>query len=82
MTKSRRLQVLIEDEQWDRLETVAAERGVSVASLVRQAIDESIPGGRRTRARSARAILDADTMEVPEPGELRRELDAIRGRSA
>lgn len=80
MAKSRRLQVLIEDEQWERLEQEAQEQGVSVASLVREAIDAVVPGGRDERQRAARRILDAPAMAVPEPDELHDELDSLRGR--
>lgn len=80
MTKSRRLQVLIEDQQWERLEHEAEERGVSVASLVRDAIDAMVPGGRDERQRAARRILDAPAMPVPDPDELHDELESLRGR--
>ena len=80
MTKSRRLKVLIEDEQWERLKSEAVERGVSVASLVRDAIDASLAGGRDERERAARRILEADPMDVPDPTELRDELVQLRGR--
>lgn len=82
MAKSRRLQVLIEDEQWSRLEALAADRGVSVASVVRDAIDRTVPGGRAERRRAARAVLEAEPMPVPDPPELRKELEELRGRRA
>ena len=81
MAKTRRLQVLIEDEQWRRLEAEADERGVSVASVVREAIDTVLPGGPGERRRAADRILDADCMAVPDPEELRRELDDLRGQA-
>ncbi len=80
MTKSRRLQVLIEDEQWARLEVAASERGVSVATIVREAIDAVLPGNRSARRAAADEILAATPMAVPDPGELRDELDLLRGR--
>ena len=70
--KTERLQVLIETEQRERLERVAARRGVSVASLVRRAIDVAYPSGLEQRAVIAASILD--------PDDLRAELDVIRGR--
>jgi hypothetical protein len=76
----RRLQVLIDEERWSRLEREAGRRGVSVAVLVREAIDERFPGDAEERRAALQAILDAEPMEVPDPEQLRDELDAIRGR--
>lgn len=81
-TKTRRLQVLIEEAQWQRLEDIATTRGVSVASLVRDAIETSLPGGSVERHAAAQAVLDAEPMAVPDPQRLRRELDDLRGRHA
>jgi hypothetical protein len=76
----RRLQILIDDERHRRITAVAKERGVSVATVVREAIDRGIadPAGRRSSA--ADRILEAEDMPVPEPGELLAELDELRGR--
>ncbi|MGC1908701.1 MAG: antitoxin [Candidatus Dormiibacterota bacterium] len=76
----RRLQVLIDDARWDRLEREASRRGVAVAVLVREAIDQQIPQDAGERRSALQAILGADPMAVPEPGQLREELDQIRGR--
>ncbi len=77
--KTERLQVLIDVAQRDRLEQAAAARGVSVASLVRHAIDVAYPPHADRRAAAATAILDAEPMSVPEVDELRAELDRLRG---
>ena len=76
----RRLQVLIDEDRWSRLESEAGRRGVPVAVLVREAIDMRFPGDADERRTALQAILDAGPMEVPEPGELREELEALRGR--
>ncbi len=81
-TKTRRLQVLIEEAQWARLEDLAEARGVSVASLVRGAIETALPGGSQGRAAAAQAVLDGAPMAVPDPPELQQELDELRGRRA
>lgn len=80
MSKTRRLQVLIEDDQWRRLEAAAVERGVSVAAVVREAIDEKLPVSPEERRRAAEAVLAAEPMAVPDPEDLRRELDDLRAR--
>jgi hypothetical protein len=76
----RRLQVLIDEDRWSRLEREAGRRGVSVAVLVREAIDERFPGDADERRTALQAILNADPMDVPDPEELGDELQAIRGR--
>lgn len=77
---SRRLQVLIDDDRLDRLEREAARRQVSVSVLVRDAIDARYPGDHDARRAAARCVLAAAPMPVPDPGELRAELDDVRGR--
>ncbi len=75
-----RLQVLIDSEQRERLEREAAQRGTSVASLVREAIDLTFPSSITARRAAASTILDAEPMEVPAVDDLRTELDDLRGR--
>lgn len=77
--KTERLQVLIDVAQRERLERTAAARGVSVASLVRTAIDVVYPSEAELRALVARDILEAEPMEVPPVEDLRAELDELRG---
>ena len=74
----RRLQVLIDGDRWSRLEREATRRGVPVAVLVREAIDERYPGNAEERRAALQAILNAEPMDVPEPEQLRTELDALR----
>ena len=76
----RRLQILIDEERWSRLEDEASRRKVSVSTLVREAIDERYPGRDQERRAALRALLDAEPMPAPEMDELRRELDEIRSR--
>lgn len=77
---SRRLQVLLDDARFDRLEREAARRKVAVAVLVREAIDAAYPIDDAARRAAAARVLDADHMPVPDPAELRHELEALRGR--
>lgn len=80
MTLEHRLQILVDDERHRRITSLARERGVSVATIVREAIDRGLasPGDRRKSA--GRRLLDAPDMPVPEPRELKDELEALRGR--
>jgi predicted DNA-binding protein len=82
MSISRRLQVLVEERQYDRLERAARRRSVSVATVVREAIDAYLPVDDERKQQALEAILAAEPMPVGSPAELRRELDAIRGRDA
>lgn len=82
MPLERRLQILLDEERHRRLVAVAEDRGVSVAVIVREAIDRGLasPDGRRREA--GRRLLAAADMPVPEPDELRAELEQLRGRRA
>jgi len=77
-----RLQILIDDERHERIVRVARERGVSVATVVREAIDRGVTGPSARRLAAGRRVLAAADMPVPEPAALRTELDALRGRHA
>lgn len=78
----RRLQILLDEERYRRVAAVARRRGVSVARVIREAIDALIPGSDAKRAAAARRILDAPPMPVPDVEEFRKELDALRGGGA
>jgi len=78
---TRRVQILLDEDRYDRLASVARRRKVSVASVVRDAIDRDLAAPQARRAAAGRRILDAAPMPVPETiDELRQELDEERGR--
>ena len=78
----RRLQVLVDESRLRRLSAAAEERGVSVAVVVREAIDRMLPADGEAKALAGARILAAERMPVPDVDELRRELDDLRGRRA
>lgn len=80
MSLTHRLQILLDDERHRRITAIAEERGVSVATVVREAIDRGLPGTDGKRRAAARRLLSAPDMTVPEPLQLRRELEELRGR--
>jgi hypothetical protein len=82
MTFEHRLQILLDDERHSRITSAARERGVSVAAVVREAIDRGLAGSAGKRQAAGRRLLDAADMSVPEPSGLRAELEALRGRRA
>lgn len=79
---ARRLQILIDDERHRRISAVARERGVSVATVVREAIDRGLQNPHARRQAAGRRLLDAPDMPVPEPSELGDELNDLRARHA
>ncbi|MFI4989371.1 MAG: antitoxin [Solirubrobacterales bacterium] len=82
MSLDRRLQILIDDERHRRISAAAQERGVSVATIVREAIDRGLANPDTRRRAAVQRLLDAPDMAVPEPADLRAELDGLRGRRA
>jgi hypothetical protein len=77
---SHRLQILLDDERHERIKVSARERGVSVATIVREAIDRGLPGAEGRRRTAGRALLEASDMAVPDVAELQSELEALRSR--
>jgi hypothetical protein len=79
---SRRLQVLIDEQRWARLQSEADRRKVSVGTVVREAIDERYPSTAERRAAAIQAVLDANPIPVGDIAELKKELNEIRSRTA
>ena len=82
MSLDHRLQILLDSDRHARLLAVAEERGVSVASVVREAIDHGLPAPGSRRRAAANRLLAAEPMPVPEPAALAAELDDLRARRA
>lgn len=81
---TRRLQVLIDEERYERLRREAAAAGAPVGELVRRAIDREYPAGVDDRgAAGARLLaLPPPPGEEPEPDwelQKREMLDGRRG---
>jgi len=82
MALEHRLQILLDDERHERILAVARERGVSVAAVVREAIDRGVSNPDARRQAAGRRILNAADMPVPTPEDLRAELEQLRSRRA
>jgi predicted DNA-binding protein len=80
MSLDHRLQILIDDERHRRISAAARERGVSVATVVREAIDRGLTNPDAQRRAAWQRLREAPDMPVPDVPELRAELDALRGR--
>ena len=77
---NRRLQLVLDEGRYRRVAEEAQRRGVSMAVVIREAIDE-MPDAAGERRAAIDALLAAEPMPLPEdPKELRRELDAARVR--
>jgi len=59
---NRRLQVLVDDERFERLTRESERVGAPVGELVRRAIDHEFPASASDRAAAAQALL-----EMPPP---------------
>ena len=77
-----RLQILLDDARYERISAVARERGVSVATVVREAIDRGVADPSDSHRSAGRRILEASDMAVPDVAALGEELDALRARRA
>ncbi|MDP2709676.1 MAG: hypothetical protein Q8O56_00535 [Solirubrobacteraceae bacterium] len=80
MSLDHRLQILLDSDRHARLVAVARERGVSVATVVREAIDRGLPATDTRRRAAARRLLAAEPMPAPDLDALSRELAELRGR--
>jgi len=78
---SHRLQILIDEDRYQRVAAIAAQRRTSVASVIREAIDRGLGDPDASRGAAIRDILDAAPMDVPaDVAELVSELEGVRGR--
>lgn len=82
MARSKRAQVLMEPEEYRRLEEIARREGVSVAELVRTAVRERyLPDVERRRDALARFLGEAPALDLPDWETLEAEL-STRGADA
>jgi plasmid stability protein len=61
---TRRTQLLLDDELHRRLRETAAQRGISMGALIREAIDEKLSGVEDKRSRAYARLLAAEPMPV------------------
>lgn len=77
-----RLQILLDKSRYNKISGEARRRGVSVASVIRDAIDQ-LAATADTRRTAVDAVLAAPPMSLPaDPADLRRELDHAHDRVA
>lgn len=81
MAMDRRLQLLLDEERYQRVARAARRQRVSVAAVIRDAIDQSLAPEDRLRTSAGRRVLSASDMDVPAGDGLLRELEDLRSRS-
>ena len=78
----RRVQLLLDEPRYRKVAGEARRRRVSVASVIREAIDR-LPVDIDRRRTAVAEILAAEPMPLPsDPSELRRDLDAAGERAS
>lgn len=76
---TKRVQLLFDDDRYERVRREASRRNVSFAAVVREAVDAALPPRWPERAGAADVILNADPMPVPaDVAALKDELRAAR----
>ena len=71
---TRRTQLLLDDELHQRLRETAAQRGVSMGALIREAIDEKLSSTQDARARAIDKLLAAEPMPVDDWPVMKRQM--------
>jgi len=61
---TRRTQLLLDDDLHRRLREIAAQRGISMGALIREAIDEKLASVQEARAKAIDKLLAAPPMPV------------------
>jgi predicted DNA-binding ribbon-helix-helix protein len=61
---TRRTQLLLDDDLHRRLREIAAERGISIGALIREAIGEKLSSVQDARARAIDKLLAAEPVPV------------------
>jgi plasmid stability protein len=78
-TLTRRTQLLLDDDLHQRLRKIAAERGISLGALIREAINEKLlVSAQDDRAKAIDELLAAEPMPVDDWPVMKQEI--IEGR--
>lgn len=75
---TRRTQLLLDDDLHRRLREIAAQRGISMGALIREAIDEKLAGMQDARSEAFARLLEAEPMPVDDWPVMKQEI--IEGR--
>ncbi len=75
---TRRTQLLLDDDLHRRLREIAAQRGISLGALIREAIDEKLASMHDSRSRAFAKLLEAEPMPVNDWPVMKQEI--VEGR--
>ena len=79
----RRLQILLDEPRYRRVAAAAKARNMSVAAVIRDAIDQAVPVDAEANRKAWRELMAHEPIEAPETvEELKEKLDDLRGRGA
>jgi plasmid stability protein len=71
---TRRTQLLLDDDLHRRLREIAAQRGISMGALIREAIDEKLSSVQDDRAQAIDELLAAEPMPVDDWPVMKRQM--------
>jgi plasmid stability protein len=71
---TRRTQLLLDDDLHRRLRETAAQRGISMGALIREAIDEKLSQAQDDRAKAIDELLAAEPMPVEDWPIMKRQM--------
>lgn len=71
---TRRTQLLLDDDLHRRLRETAAERGISIGALIREAIGEKLSSAQDARAKAIDKLLAAEPMPVEDWPAIKRQM--------
>jgi len=71
---TRRTQLLLDDELHRRLREIAAQRGISMGALIREAVEEKLSRTQDARAEAIQQLLDAEPMPVEDWPVMKRQM--------
>jgi GrpB-like predicted nucleotidyltransferase (UPF0157 family) len=77
---TRRLQILLDEDRYERVERESRRTNRSVAATIRHALDLAYPPDAERRRAALARILAAAPMDVPDVAELKREIEAAHER--
>jgi hypothetical protein len=77
---TRRTQLLLDDELHRCLREMAAQRGISMGALIREAIDEKLSRIQDSRSQAFARLLEAEPMPVDDWPVMKKEM--LEGRYA
>jgi plasmid stability protein len=74
LSLNRRTQLLLDDELHRRLRETAAQRGISMGALIREAVEEKLASVQDARAEAIQQLLDVEPMPVEDWPVMKRQM--------